>query len=180
MTFTTRGCYWCYNSSSTFYNITFHYYSEASSLTPFLLRYRLRPSYRKEFSSVLFLLDSFLMFCQAGKVLFKKASLPAFSSSFSQLHSLQESEMEPAQLNTFYSLLKLFLAEFSSVFFSRKKNPKSISRVGGIGHNLGIFSLPILPIWKKNKVILTLLIWWKILIFDISFSRSIFRSKTVV
>ena len=121
MTFTTRGCYWCYNSSSTFYNITFHYYSEASSLTPFLLRYRLRPSYRKEFSSVLFLLDSFLMFCQAGKVLFKKASLPAFSSSFSQLHSLQESEMEPAQLNTFYSLLKLFLVEFSSVFFSRKK-----------------------------------------------------------
>lgn len=129
MTFTTRGCYWCYNSSSTFYNITFHYYSEASSLTPFLLRYRLRPSYRKEFSSVLFLLDSFLMFCQAGKVLFKKASLPAFSSSFSQLHSLQESEMEPAQLNTFYSLLKLFFSRvFLRIFLTQKNSQINFTR----------------------------------------------------
>ena len=98
------------------------------------------------------------MFCQAGKVLFKKASLPAFSSSFSQLHSLQESEMEPAQLNTFYSLLKLFLAEFSSVFFSRKK--KSQINFTRWWHWPQPRNFPgILPIWK-NKVILTLLIWF--------------------
>ena len=179
MTFTTRGCYWCYNSSSTFYNITFHYYSEASSLTPFLLRYRLRPSYRKEFSSVLFLLDSFLMFCQAGKVLFKKASLPAFSSSFSQLHSLQESEMAPAQLNTFYCLLKLFLAEFSEFFSRKKKIPNQFHALVALA-TTSEFSVYRFYPFEKNKVILTLLIWWKILIFDISFSRSIFRSKTVV
>ena len=104
MTFTTRGCYWCYYSSSTFYYITFHYVW-SSFLDPLFTPFYsiVRPTYRKEFS-VLFLfrsqLDSFLMFCQAGKVLFKKATRSILFLLFTNSHSLRKRTHTDSQNNS--------------------------------------------------------------------------------